>query len=90
MGILFTIADNGMGMSAETLNCIYKAFYTAKGIGGTGLGLWISCEIIERHRGNLKVRSTQRPGASRTVFQVFPPFQGIAMQRAIEDSSRFS
>ena len=77
-------------MSAETLSCIYKAFYTTKGIGGTGLGLWISCEIVERHRGNIRVRSTQRPGASGTVFQVFLPFQGIATQREIDDISRFS
>ncbi|RXH55871.1 two-component system sensor histidine kinase NtrB [Granulicella sibirica] len=89
-GVLFTVADNGTGMSAETLSCIYKAFYTTKGIGGTGLRLWISCEIIERHRGNIRVRSTRRAGASGTVFQLFLPFQGIASQREIEDISRFS
>ena len=80
VGILFTVADNGTGMSAETLKSLYKAFFTTKGIGGTGLGLWISCEIVERHLGNLKVRSTQRPGASGTVFQMFLPYHGIASQ----------
>lgn len=89
-GILFTVADNGTGMSAETVSCIYKAFYTTKGIGGTGLGLWISCEIVERHRGIIKVRSTQRPGASGTVFQLFLPYLGIASQREINDISSFS
>jgi two-component system sporulation sensor kinase C len=89
-GILFTVADNGTGMSAETLSCIYKAFFTTKSIGGTGLGLWISCEIVERHRGIIKVRSTQRPGASGTVFQLFLPYQGIASQREINDISSFS
>ena len=89
-GLLFTVADNGTGMSAETLSCIYKAFFTTKGIGGTGLGLWISCEIIERHRGSIKVRSSQRAGVSGTVFQLFLPYQGIASQREIDDISRFS
>jgi len=89
-GILFTVADRGTGMSAETLSCIYKAFYTTKGIGGTGLGLWISCEIIERHRGTIRVRSAQRPGASGTVFEVFLPFEGIAPHRESVDISRFS
>jgi len=89
-GILFTVADNGMGMSPETLSCIYKAFFTTKGIGGTGLGLWISCEIIERHRGRIKARSSQRPGASGTVFELFLPFDGIAPPREVEDISRFS
>jgi PAS domain S-box-containing protein len=89
-GIVFTVADTGTGMSAETLSCIYKAFFTTKGIGGTGLGLWISCEIVTRHRGVMRVRSTQRPGASGTVCQVFLPFQGIAFQREIDDISRLS
>jgi two-component system sporulation sensor kinase C len=81
---------NGTGMSAETLSCIYKDFYTTKGIGGTGLGLWISCKIVDRHRGSIKVRSTQRAGASGTVFQLFLPYQGIASQGEIDDISRLS
>jgi signal transduction histidine kinase len=89
-GLLFTVADNGTGMSAEALTCLYKAFYTTKGIGGTGLGLWISWEIVERHRGIIKVRSSQRAGASGTVFQLFLPYQGIAIQRDIDDISRLS
>ena len=89
-GVLFTVADNGTGMSTETLSSIYKAFYTTKGIGGTGLGLWISGEIVERHRGNIRVRSTQRPGASGTVFELFLPFDGIALYRGNDDISRLS
>ena len=87
-GILFTVADTGTGMSAETLSCIYKAFFTTKGIGGTGLGLWISCEIIERHRGTIEVRSSQRTGASGTVFQLFLPYEGIASKTEVADLSR--
>ena len=87
-GVLFTVADTGTGMSAETLSCIYKAFFTTKGIGGTGLGLWISCEIIERHRGTIEVRSSQRPGASGTVFQLFLPYEGIASKTEVADLSR--
>ena len=60
----------------ETLKNIYTAFYTTKGIGGTGLGLWISSEIVTRHHGRLLVRSSQRPGAAGTVFQLFLPLHG--------------
>jgi PAS domain S-box-containing protein len=74
-GILFTVADTGSGIGPETMKQIYTAFFTTKGIGGTGLGLWISSEIVARHSGRLLVRSRQRPGASGTVFQLFLPFQ---------------
>jgi len=74
-GVIFTIADTGSGMSPEVIKSIYKAFYTTKGIGGTGLGLWISSEIVQRHQGRLIVRSTQRAEKSGTVFQLFLPHQ---------------
>lgn len=74
-GVVLTIADTGNGMSTETQASIYKAFYTTKGISGTGLGLWISSEIVRRHRGHLRVRSREGSG---TVFQLFLPFQAVA------------
>ena len=77
-GILITIADTGTGISPEALKSIYKAFFTTKGISGTGLGLWISSEIVQRHQGRLRVRSSQDPRHRGTVFQLFLPYQGIA------------
>ena len=74
-GVMITVADSGMGMSRETREEIYKAFYTTKDIGGTGLGLWISSEIVERHRGSLSVRSKVGQG---TVFELFLPVEGVA------------
>jgi PAS domain S-box-containing protein len=74
-GLVITIADTGTGMSAETLSKIFEPFYTTKGIAGTGLGLWISKEIVERHQGSLRVRSSQRPGHTGTVFSIFLPFE---------------
>ncbi len=74
-GLILTIADTGTGMSPGTLARIFEPFYTTKGIAGTGLGLWISKEILERHHGCLRVRSSQFPGRSGTVFTVFLPFE---------------
>jgi PAS domain S-box-containing protein len=73
-GLILTIADTGTGMSRETLGRIFEPFYTTKGLGGTGLGLWISKEILERHKGRLRVRSSQAPGRTGTVFALFLPF----------------
>lgn len=73
-GLILTVADTGTGMSREVEGKIFTAFYTTKGIGGTGLGLWISKEIVDRHRGKLRVRSSQKTGGSGTVFTLFLPF----------------
>ena len=75
-GVVVTVADTGCGMDAETLQKAFKAFYTTKGIGGTGLGLWISEEIVEKHHGFMRVRSRMGEGAGTgTVFMMFLPHQ---------------
>jgi signal transduction histidine kinase len=61
-------------MGSEVMEKIFDPFFTTKGIGGTGLGLWVSKEIAERHNGVLKVRSSQRDGGRGTVFTLFLPF----------------
>ena len=73
-GVVLTVADTGSGMSPKTLRKLFDAFYTTKGLGGTGLGLWISAEIVARHHGSLHVRSSQREGSTGTVFTLFLPF----------------
>lgn len=73
-GVVIVVADNGSGMSEETRDKLYTAFYTTKGIGGTGLGLWVSSGIIQRHHGRLLVRSREGE-QSGTVFSLFLPFE---------------
>ncbi len=77
VGIVLTVADDGTGMSAETQARLFDAFFTTKGITGTGLGLWISQEIVARHRGTLRVRSSQSRGHHGTVFTLFLPFDAV-------------
>ena len=73
-GVMLTIADTGTGMSSEVENRIFDAFYSTKGIHGTGLGLWISRRIVHKHRGHLRVRSST--GSSHgTVFQLWLPVE---------------
>ncbi len=73
-GLALTIADAGHGMSREVLDKIFQPFFTTKGMSGTGLGLWVSQEIVNRHRGRLRVRSSQRTEHTGTVFVLFLPF----------------
>jgi signal transduction histidine kinase len=72
-GIVFTVADTGSGMSPRTIARIFEPFFTTKEVGGTGLGLWICREIVDRHHGSLKVRSSESPKGSGTVFTLFLP-----------------
>lgn len=73
-GIFLTVADNGPGMSPETSARAFEPFFTTKGFSGTGLGLWVCLEIVERHRGKLRLRSAQPPSKSGTVITIFLPF----------------
>jgi PAS domain S-box-containing protein len=72
-GLVLTVADTGAGMDVEVLQDIFNPFFTTKGISGTGLGLWVSQEITERHKGRLKVRSSRRERKHGTVFTLFLP-----------------
>jgi light-regulated signal transduction histidine kinase (bacteriophytochrome) len=56
-GVEIEVADEGSGMNEETLRKIFQPFYSTKGDLGNGLGLYISQEIVERHRGQLTVTS---------------------------------
>ncbi len=60
-GVRITIADTGSGMTEAVRQRIFEPFFTTKEMTGTGLGLWISSEIIAKHRGTVRVRS--RPAA---------------------------
>jgi PAS domain S-box-containing protein len=72
-GVRLTIADNGHGMTPAVQRRLFEPFYTTKGLNGTGLGLWISESIVQRHRGRLTLRSTQDPVHHGTVFSLFLP-----------------
>jgi PAS domain S-box-containing protein len=74
-GVVITIADNGSGMSATTRSKLFNPFFTTKGLTGTGLGLWLSKEIVDRHHGTLRVKSSQSPKHHGTVFNLFLPFE---------------
>lgn len=72
-GLIITVADTGEGMTSEVRKHIFEAFYSTKGTNGTGLGLWISKGIIDKHGGQLNLRSCTRPGSQGTVFRLFLP-----------------
>ncbi len=72
-GVRITVADTGEGMSEDVKAHLFEAFQSTKGSNGSGLGLWISKGIVDKHSGSIQVRTSQRPGSSGTVFSMFIP-----------------
>ena len=80
IGVRFAIADTGTGMEPDVREHIFEAFFTTKDATGTGLGLWVSQEIVLKHHGLMRVRSRSAPpsgvpgkNGSGTVFELFLP-----------------
>ena len=71
-GVRITIADNGMGMSRETQRRIFVPFFTTKGGGGNGIGLWITRCLVEQQGGYVHFRSSQGEKHG-TVMSLFLP-----------------
>lgn len=69
--VQISVRDTGAGISSENLPHIFEPFFTTKGVGkGTGLGLFISYGIVERHGGSFDVDSQVGIG---TTFRIRLP-----------------
>jgi PAS domain S-box-containing protein len=75
-GVRITIADTGFGIPPQHLENIFEPFFTTKKDTGTGLGLWVSRELVKKHGGSLRVRSRTSDPFCGTVFSIFLPNQG--------------
>jgi signal transduction histidine kinase len=74
-GIRLTIADTGSGIHPEIRKSLFEPFVSTKGNTATGLGLWISSEIVRKHGGTIQVKSRALAPTTGTAFSVFLPLQ---------------
>jgi PAS domain S-box-containing protein len=72
-GVRIVVADSGCGIHPENLDRIFEPFFTTKKDTGTGLGLWVSRELIEKHGGRLNAHSSVKGYRSGTIFSLFLP-----------------
>lgn len=77
-GVTIVVSDDGHGMSKATLARVFEPFFTTKEVNGTGLGLWISAEIVRRHQGRLEVESKETGKLRGTTFRLFLPMEAQA------------
>jgi PAS domain S-box-containing protein len=72
-GVTVTVADSGLGIDPQHRKRIFEPFFTTKREAGTGLGLWLTREIVLRHSGRIRVRSSSQPGQRGTTISIFLP-----------------
>ena len=77
------VADNGHGISSESMDKLFQPFFTTKQDGGNGLGLSLSKRIIEDHGGTLSVRSSTRPNQTGSVFRIRLPRESGSHTRQV-------
>ncbi|HEY3987904.1 MAG TPA: PAS domain S-box protein [Acidobacteriaceae bacterium] len=80
--VRLSISDTGHGIAAPLLEHIFEPFFTTKKDVGTGLGLWVSKGIVEKHQGRLEVASSQKDEDHGTAFVMTLPRRGEMLRSA--------
>jgi signal transduction histidine kinase len=71
--VRITVSDQGSGMPAPTMKEIFEPFFTTKGTIGTGLGLWVCKQLIDKNGGSISVRSNTHGERRGTTFSILLP-----------------
>jgi signal transduction histidine kinase/DNA-binding response OmpR family regulator len=86
-GARITIHDRGPGIPSDVRRQIFDPFFTTKELKGSGLGLWVSRNLVMDHHGTIRFRTSTREGASGTTFEVFLPVGGMAANNFQSDAA---
>jgi two-component system, NtrC family, sensor kinase len=79
-GVRFVFSDSGSGIPAEILAHIFDAFFTTKDLKGSGIGLWLTSEVVTKHNGRIRVRSRTSGPYRGSIFDIFLPDHSLAIQ----------
>jgi PAS domain S-box-containing protein len=79
-GVQILIRDEGCGIEAEHLARIFEPFFTTKERHGTGIGLWVAKQLVEKHGGRIQITSSTEAGNSGTSVFIFIPFGNRSSQ----------
>lgn len=84
-GARITILDTGSGIKPQHKRSLFQPFFTTKADVGTGLGLWITRNIIVKHHGQIRVKSRSGPKVHGTAFSIFLPLQAEILNPEPDD-----
>jgi signal transduction histidine kinase len=89
-GVQIFISDTGGGIAPEHAQRLFEPFFTTKSVKGTGLGLWISRGIIQKHERTLRFRSLFRtlPTYPAVPHKQQLPFTSLCRRRLIRRCRR--
>jgi signal transduction histidine kinase len=73
-GLRIVVSDTGHGIRRENIARVFEPFFTTKGNLGTGIGLWVARQLVERHGGQISISSSTERGDSGTVVTIYLPF----------------
>ena len=71
--MVWRVKDSGAGIAPEHLSKIFEPFFTTKRDVGTGLGLWVSKELVTKHGGKIELTTSTEPGCGGTCVSVLLP-----------------
>ena len=84
------IADNGDGIPAANLQRIFEPFFSTREEIGTGIGLWVTREIVEKYGGRISVESGELDSGFRTCFRIeFPLVESLPRAELTESAKAF-
>jgi len=73
--VRLVVSDDGAGIPSAIMPRLFEPFYTTKGEKGTGLGLWVICNILHKYGGSIDIRSSENPARHGTTFMVRLPIE---------------
>jgi signal transduction histidine kinase len=83
--VRITVADCGHGMEAATTKQVFDPFFTTKGSVGTGLGLWVCKQLVDKNGGSIQVRSNMDGQRRGTTFSIVLPAEAVMPTANVED-----